>query len=136
VETKYERKLETLDELLASDLFYGNHPVVTFAPDTVSYPDSVKFLEHKSLQEGCSDLRKCVERMITERDFASTFAPFLATYVDRDLGTVDFGKIICSLDEVGMSAVATVLFKKGILFIDRFKVLMRRYLVAGLLEKL
>jgi hypothetical protein len=37
--------------------------------------------------------------MITKRDIASIIPPLYATCVARDLGTVDFGKIICSLDE-------------------------------------
>jgi hypothetical protein len=73
--------------------------------------------------------------MITKRDIASIIALFFATYVARDLG-LDVGKIICSLDETGMSAGAIVLFKKGNALVDRFNILMRRYLEAGLLERL
>jgi len=76
VEPKYEKKLETLDELLDSDLVFGNHPFLGFAKDTLPYPEFVEFLEHKRLKEDCSDIRKCVERMITKRDIASIIAPF------------------------------------------------------------
>jgi hypothetical protein len=136
VEPKYEKKLETLDELLHSDVVYGTHPIVSFIQDTLSYPELVKFLEHKRLQEDCSDLRKCVERMITKRDIATIISPFFSNYVARDLGTVDVGKIICSLDETLMSTGLVVLFKKGNPLLDRFNILMRRYLEAGLLERL
>jgi len=51
VEPKYEKKLETLEELLDSDVVFGNHPFYVFAQDTLSYPEFVKFLEHKRLQE-------------------------------------------------------------------------------------
>jgi hypothetical protein len=136
VEPKYEKKLETLDELLNSDVVYGNHPIVTYAQDTVSSPELVKFLHHKRLQEDCSDLRKCGERMITKRDMASFIAPVFVTYVARELGTVDVGEIICSFGDVLMSTGVTVLFKKGNVFLDRFNILMRRYLEAGLLESL
>jgi hypothetical protein len=74
--------------------------------------------------------------MITKRDIASFIAPFFATYVARDLWNVDVGKIICSFDETLMSAGTIVLFKKGNLLVDRFNILMRRYLEAGLLERL
>jgi hypothetical protein len=103
--------------------------------DTISYPEFATFLEHKRFQEDCSDVRKCVERMITKRDVASIIAPFFASYVARELGTVDVGKVICSLDEGFMSAGSTVLFKKGNPLLDRFNILMRRYLEAGLMEK-
>ena len=59
-----------------------------------------------------------------------------ATYVAWKMGTVDVGKVICSLDEPSVSVGLTVLFKKGNPLLDRFNILMRRYLEAGLLEKL
>jgi len=112
VEPTYEKKLETLDELQNSDVVYGYHSIVNFAQGTAEYPELVTFLEHKTLQEDCSDMRKCVERMITKRDIATFSSPLLATYVARENGTVDVGKIICSLDETLKSGGAVVLFKK------------------------
>jgi ABC-type amino acid transport substrate-binding protein len=136
VEPKYEKKLETLYDLLDSDVVYGSLPVFGIAQYLISYPELVKFQEHKRPQEDCSDFRKCVERMITKRDIAFLTAPFFATYVARDLGNVDVGKLICSLDETVMSADVAVLFKKGNPLLDRFNIIMRRYLEAGLLERL
>ena len=135
VEPKFEKKLEILDELLDSDVVYGYHPLINFVQDTLAYPDFVKFLEHKRFKEDCSNVRKCVERMITKRDIASVIAPFFAIYVAKEMGTVDVGKVICSLDEKFLSVGATILFKKGNPLLDRFNILMRRYLEAGLLER-
>jgi len=136
VEPKYEKKLENLDDLLDSDVVYGKHPFFSFAQDTLSNPELVKFLEHKRFQEDCTDLRKCVERMITKRDIATIIAPLYANYVARDLGTVNVGKLICSFDEAFMSAGVILLFKKGNPLLERFNILMRRYLEAGFLERL
>jgi len=135
VEPQYERRIETLDELLDSDTVYGYHPFINFFQGTADYPELVKFFEHKKLKEDCSDIRKCIERMITKRDIASIIAPWFATYVAREMGTVDVGKVICSLDEYIISADVTFLFKKGNPFLNRFNTLTRRYLVAGLMEK-
>ena len=135
VEPKFEKKLEILDELLDSDVVYGYHPLINFVQDTLAYPDFVKFLEHKRFKEDCSNVRKCVERMITKRDIASVIAPFFAIYVAKEMGTVDVGKVICSLDEKFLSVGATILFKKGNPLLDSFNILMRRYLEAGFLEK-
>jgi hypothetical protein len=52
------------------------------------------------------------------------------------MGTVDVGKIICSLDEISISAGITTLFKKGNPLLDRFNSLMRRYLEASLMVNL
>jgi hypothetical protein len=100
------------------------------------YPQFVKFQENKKLKEECSDIRKCVERMLTKRDMASVIAPMFATYVAKEIGTVDVGKVICSLDSVAVSGSLIILFKKGNPLLDRFNILMRRYLGAGLQEKL
>jgi len=135
VEPMYEKKLETLDKLMDSDVVYGKNPLVSYAQDTVSYPELVKFLEHKRLQEDCSDIRKCVERMITKRDIASFNGPYFATYVARSMGIVDVGKLICSFEETFISAGIIFLFKKGHPLLDRFNILTRRFLEAGMLER-
>jgi len=49
---------------------------------------------------------------------------------------VDVSKIICCIDEISISAGATILFKKGNPLLDRFNCLMRRNLEAGLMESL
>jgi hypothetical protein len=136
VEPNYEKPLETLDDLLHSDIVYGYHPALNYFQDTVSFPEYVKFLEHKKLQEDCTDLRKCVERMITQRDIATVTVPLYATYVAMEMGTVDIDKLICSLDEILPSSGLIFLFKKGNPLLDRFNILMRRCLEAGLVESL
>jgi hypothetical protein len=135
VEPNYEKKLETFDDLLHSEVVYGYHPFVNFAQHTLSYPQFLTFFEHKTLTEDCSDVRKCVERMITKRDIASFTATFFAIYVSREMGIENVGKAVCSFDEALISVGLTVLFKKGNPLLDRFNILMRHYLENGLLEK-
>jgi hypothetical protein len=134
VEPKYERKLKTLDELQESDVVYGYHQITHYFQSSMSYPEFVNFLEHKKLKEDCSNIRKCIERMTTKRDIASIIPPFFALYVAREMGIVDFGKIVCSLEGDIISGGGIFLFKKGNPLLDRFNILMRRYLEAGLLE--
>ena len=134
VEPTYENKLETLVGLLNSDVIYGHNAFVNLVQETVGYPEAVTYFKQKTLKEDCSDYRKCVERMITKRDIATLSSPFFATYVAREMGIVDVGKIVCSLDETLFSIGVTALFKKGNPLLDRFNILMRRYLEAGLLE--
>jgi hypothetical protein len=134
VEPDHENYLQTFEDLLNSNFIYGYHPGINYALDTLSYPEFVKFFEHEELKEDCSDVWKCVERMITKRDIATVTNPHFANYVAKVLGTVDVGKVICSLDQVVLSASLTVLFKKGNPLLDSFNILMRRYLEAGLLE--
>jgi len=136
VEPKYGKKLETLRELLDSDVVFGYQPAFNFTEETVTSSEYVNFLEYKVLKVDCSDSRKCIERMITKRDIAIVVPPVFATYVAREMGTVDVGKLICSIDQVSFSQSLTILFKKGNPLLDRFNVLMRHYLEAGFQERL
>jgi hypothetical protein len=72
--------------------------------------------------------------MKTKTDIANFVAQFFAVYIARELGTVNVGKVICSLDEEVVSGFRIFLFKKGNHLLDRFNFLLRRYLEAGLLE--
>ena len=130
----YEKKLETVEDLVNSDVVYGYQPIVNLVQGTVEYFEAVAYIEHKTQTEDCRDHRKCVERLITQRDVATVSSPFFATYVAREMGTVDVGKIVCYLNETFMSADVAVLLKKGNPLLYRFNILMRRYLEAGLLE--
>ena len=136
VEPKYEKNLESLDEILDSDVVYGYNPIIDYALDTSSCSQFAYFVEHKRLKKECSDIRKCVERMITKRYIAIVLHPVFATYVAREMGTVDVSKINCSLDEVALSGGLTLLFKKGNPLLEKFNILMRRYLEASFREML
>jgi len=135
VEPKYEKKIETFDDLIDSDVVYGNHPISHFFVETTSYPEYDRFLKHKKFQEECSDVRKCIQRMITKRDICVIHIAKTVNYVARELGTEGVGKVVCSFEETVGSAGVTVLFKKGNPLIARFNILMRRYLEAGFPER-
>jgi len=136
VEPKYEKKIETLDELLHSDIVYGYYPALQFVFSTISHPEFVRFFELKESKEDCGVMRKCMERMIKKEGVAVVNDPLLATYVARDMGTRDVSKIICPFDENLLSISITMLFKKGNPLLERFNIVMRRFLEAGLLERL
>jgi hypothetical protein len=57
----------------------------------------VNFLAHKKLKEDCSDVWKCVERTITQRDIAAFIPAMFAAYVASEMGFVDVGKVVCSI---------------------------------------
>jgi len=128
----YEKKIETLDELLDSDVVWGNRPALNLAMNPATYPEIVKFLEQKKLKVDCSLMRECVERMITKGDIAIITNPNFPDSVAREMGIAGVGKIFCYLDESLMSAYITMLFKKGNPLLEEFNILMRRYLEAGL----
>jgi len=135
VEPKYEKKIETLDELLHSDIVYGDNPGINVVTRFVQYPEYTRFLENKKLKEDCTIGRKCIERMVTKRDLA---IPFYVGYVDRvarEMGAEGVGKTACCFDESIGTGGIILLFKKGNPLLERFNTIMRRYLEAGLPEK-
>jgi hypothetical protein len=134
VEPKYGKKLETLDDLLDSDVVYGYGTAFSFIMELNSYSQFLNFLEHKKHKVDCSDIRKCVERMITKRDIAIVIPPIFVTYCVGEIGKENVGKIICSLEQVAGSAVLKIYFKKGNPLLDKFNILIRRFLEAGFLE--
>jgi len=136
VDPKYEKKIETLDELLHSDVVYGHYTSQQFVFATISHPEFVTFFEHKELKTYCVDVRKCIEQVITNKDMAISADQVFVTFVAREIATVDVGKILCSLDESIISAFLTIVFKKGNPVLDIFNILMRRYLEAGLQDRL
>jgi hypothetical protein len=74
--------------------------------------------------------------MITKRDVAMIAETAYVRYKAREMGTVDVDRIICQFEEGGISAGITVLFKKGNPLLERSNILMRRYLEAGLQERI
>jgi len=136
VEPKYEKKIETFDDLVDSDVVYGNHPLTLFAKGTVPYPEYDRLIENKKLKEDCTYTYKCILRMIKKRDIFIIHIPNSVNSIARELGIEGVGKVVCSFDENIFSAGVTVLFQKGNPLLERFNVLMRRYLEAGFPERI
>jgi len=134
VEPEYDNKIETLDELLNSDIIYGYNTGLDITFQSVPYPELSEFNQRKKLRDDCDDTTKCVERMITKGDIASIIFPMYASYLASEMGIVDVSKVICSLEETIIYSNIIILFKKGNPLLDRVNVLLRRCLEAGLLE--
>ena len=124
VDPEYGNIIETLDELLDSDIIYGYNPGLDIVLQSEPQPQLSEFNERKKLREDCGDTIKCVERMITKGDIASIIVPMFAAYHASEMGVVDFNKVICSFEETIMSAGSIILFKKGNPLLDRVNVLM------------
>jgi len=74
--------------------------------------------------------------MIAKRDISLIQTETYVNYVARELETEGVGKIICCFDEAVYSAGVSVVFKKGNPLLERFNILMRRYLEAGFPERI
>lgn len=106
VEPEYVNKIETLGELLDSDVVYGYNPGLDIVFQSAPNQELSEFNERKKLRADCGDTIKCVERMITKGDIASIIVPMYAFYLASEMGIVNVNKVICSFDEIIMSAGA------------------------------
>ena len=136
VEPKYEKKLETFDDLVDSDVVYGYHSLTLFAMGTIPFPEYDRFIENKKVQEDCTDSYKCILQMITKSDISIIHVPKSVNYIARELGIEGVGKKVCSFEENVFSAGVSVVFQKGNPLLERFNILMRRYLEAGFPERI
>jgi hypothetical protein len=116
VEPDYEKKIETLHDLLNPDITLGYHPAVQLGMHTASYPEFMEFYDTKEPKEGCTKSRKCIERLVTNRDIASPFVTLYYSYVASEIVIADPSCVICSLDERVIAQGLTVLFKKEVHF--------------------
>jgi hypothetical protein len=130
----YEKKIETFDELLNSDIVFGYSSALNYGKGSLEYPEIDRFLEHKKLKVKCRDVRECVERMLTKRDISLIVTSVYINHVAREMGTDGIGKVICCFDESLGTVGTTVIFKKGNPLLELFNFLMRRYLEAGFQE--
>ena len=80
-------------------------------------------------------MRKCIERMTTKSDVVIINEPVLATYIAKELGTVDVRKLFYSQDDPNFNIWIHV-FKKGFPLLDIFNIPMSRYLESGFLARL
>ena len=134
MEPEYGKKIETLDEILNSDIIYGDNPGLDIVFESAPHRELSEFHKLKKIRADCGDSTKCVERMISKGDIASIIVPMYASYLASVMGIVDVNNVICSFDETFISSGIIVLFKKGNPLLDRVNVLIRRCLEAGLLE--
>jgi len=135
VEPKYEKKIENLEELLDSNIVYGDNPGVNIVTHFVQNKEYIRILENKKLKEDCSNGTKCIERMITKRDLATPYNAGFVDLITREMGTEGIGKTVCCFDESLVTLGITLLFMKGNPLLERFNTLMRIYLEAGFAEK-
>ncbi|KAJ4431195.1 hypothetical protein ANN_19792, partial [Periplaneta americana] len=81
VEPGYGKKLETLDDVLKSNLKFGFNSAVELAASTMDYREIGMFSSSRRVE--CSDLKKCLERIIYKRDI-TTIAAGVYNYTENN----------------------------------------------------
>jgi hypothetical protein len=121
-----------LNELNHSGLKYGSS---IYGNEYLRYAG---YVEHDRLNLDrfeCADHEKCMERVFTESDTTFVATTFYALYVASRIGRTADKNLLCSLDENISSSMFVMLFHQGHPVIDRFNIVIRRCIEAGIGDK-
>jgi hypothetical protein len=129
VETGYERGIETLEELLQSDLFYGYSTALEFLFSQVAFGHTRLYSRPRA---ECLEIRKCVEQVIFHRNMTTLFSKICVNYIASTNGVDEKDRLICFLDDGMASGNAAAYLPKGSLLLDRINPVLLRYSEAGL----
>jgi hypothetical protein len=133
VEPGYEKKFETIQELLDSNINYGYITVLEIVMSTMEFSDHLQFPPTRRVD--CADMKNCLRRMMSDGDVATLSAPEYAKYLANEFGYQGEMKSPCSLDENFIYGNAVDVFTKGSPLVKQFNKYIRRCLEGGLMER-
>jgi hypothetical protein len=133
VEPGQQKRIETFDELVDSELLYGFSSAVQMIAQTVDFTDYRRFEESRRLD--CDDIKGCIKRLLFRRDITTICAPNFENYVASSVGLKDGSKVLCYIDESIFYISGAAILNKGSPFLDRLNSLIRRCLEGGLVDK-
>jgi hypothetical protein len=133
VEPGYEKKIETIEELIDSDVIYGYRTALEIGMTTTDYTDHLKF--PNSRRTDCSDMKNCIHRIMSDGDIASIISPMYVRYVANEFGLEDQTKYPCTLKENVIDITLVALLPKGSPLLNQFNKYIRRSFEGGLVER-
>jgi hypothetical protein len=133
VEPGYEKMLETMEELLDSNVLYGYNEAMEIGMSTTEYTDHLKFPD--SRRTDCSDTRMCIRRIMTDGDVAIIIDPMYVQYVANEAGQQGQTKHFCTLRENLLDGAVVALTPKGSPLLNQLNKYIRRCLEGGLVER-
>jgi hypothetical protein len=133
VEPGYEERIETFEELLDSTVAYGFSTALEMGMMTTDYTDHLSFPESRRVD--CSDMEKCIKRVISHRDVAVISDLLHVKYVASKFGTEGETKTPCALDGNLIDGSVVALLRKGSLVLNQLNKYFRRCQEGGLVER-
>jgi hypothetical protein len=133
VEPGFEKKIETIEELVDSDIHYGYNAAMELGMTTTEYTDHLKFPDSRRID--CSDTKNCIIRIISDGDVAIIIDPLYVKYVASEFGLEDQTKYPCTLKKNIMDGTLVALLPKGSPLLYQFNKYIRRSLEGGLVER-
>jgi hypothetical protein len=133
VEPGYDKKFETVDEVLSAGLFYGYNEIYEIIMDMAGYKEHRKFPSSRRLD--CSDMMKCLQRIVTDADLCTLSAPPFIQYMSSKMGIHDGAKYLCTLEEYTVTTGFISVLRNGSPHLQRFNALTMLVVEAGLLQR-
>ncbi|PNF20715.1 hypothetical protein B7P43_G17653 [Cryptotermes secundus] len=133
VEPGHEKKIETIEELIDSNVMYGYNTAMEVGMMTTDYTYHLKFPE--SRRTDCSNTKNCIHRMMSDGDVATIIDPMYVEYVTNEFGLEDQTKYLCTLKENVIDGTVIALLPKGSPLLNRFNKYIRRIMEGGLVER-
>lgn len=128
----YLPRISSFDDLNRSGLKYGSLDGMD------KFLRDAEYVEHDRLnldRVECPDEEKCLERVFTEGDIIFVAPKFLGQYIASRVSRTLEQNNMCFLDETVFSSNCVLLLPKGHPVLDRFNVVIRHSLEAGLGDK-
>jgi hypothetical protein len=133
VEPGYEKKIETIEELLDSNIMYGYNAAMEMGMTTTDYTDHLKFPD--SRRTDCSNTKNCIHRMMSDGDVAIIIDPMYVKYVANEFESEDQTKYLCTLRENVVDGAVVAILPKGSPLLNQFNKYIRRIMEGGLVER-
>jgi hypothetical protein len=133
VQPGYGKRFETLDEVLHSNVFYGYNELDEIIMDMAGYKEHRRFPSSRRVD--CSDMMKCLQRIVTDADLCTLSASPFIQYLSNQMGIHDATKYLCALEEYMVTTGFISVFRNGSPHLNRFNTLTVQVLEAGLLDR-
>jgi hypothetical protein len=133
VEPGYEKKFETLQEVLDSSINYGYITVFEIFMSTMEFSDHLQFPHTRRFD--CVDVKTCLRKIMSDGDVATLSAPEYATYIFNEYGHQSEMTYPCSLDENLIYGYLVAVFAKGSPLVSQFNTNLRRCKEGGFGER-
>ncbi|KAJ9599649.1 hypothetical protein L9F63_026502 [Diploptera punctata] len=130
VEPGYETRIKTYEDIKRAGLHLAAIPSFS---DVLSYT-GFSGLEHKFDNVKYNIFSDCVKRTMFHRDSFTVSATFFPSYLAHEAGIKDESKVVCFLDETGITLQIGAFLYKGSLLLGMLNAHILHSLEGGLLE--
>ncbi|KAJ9592795.1 hypothetical protein L9F63_015534 [Diploptera punctata] len=130
VEPGYENGIDNFEQLLESGFPYGSVSSFSTLLATSDYKEPDRF----KLKVDCTDITKCVKRILIDKDVSTLVSEYLPYYIASSNGMPIKSETICLLEGTAFSGAVSAWVAQGNPLQKQLNVILRRLLEGGFLD--